>query len=550
MLPASSRRRPVSLTLAIGALFAAMSAAWAGPPAVSIAVAADASSDIPGVPLPGTVAAGRLGGAIYDVVYSLNVAPGYVIVASLTGAAGTDFDIYLFDATAGTVLSNTGLLTKSTGPTSTEAISWPSQFGGTYYIDLNGATDVEGDYRLTVQAVPDPTPPIVSITLASGRPSTNQATVAVTLNATDDLSGVTQMAFSADGLTFDGWQPFQQATTWAFPAGDGSRALWVKVRNGVGLESNPATDSVTIDTVSPRVTAVDPLPGSTVAGLRPRFSVVFDEPMAPASWIDVGLIVQSPTGALVPGAFTYDVATRTGGFVPSFTLQPGASYIVAVANVEDVAGNRVISPGSWSITAVTPTSLAATADPRVVLLGGSTRLAVALSGPPLPAALEVLRTTGSGVFEPLTGLLTEDGHGSLVVAPASNTTYRFSYGGTFGVASAQVDVPVLVRRSVVLAGRDSTVVSRARVGATVKLTAAINPASAGVSVSFRLYRFDPARRAWIYAGSRGRNTDAAGRASYTWTPPSPGSWYWRASVASTAEFANNISAVYRWSVTR
>ncbi len=110
--------------------------------AVSVAMAADPSSDVPGMPLPGPVAAGRLGGAIYDVVYSLSVAPGYVIVASLTGTAGTDFDIYLFDATATTVVSNAGLLTKSTGPTSTESISWPSRFGGTYYIDLNGATVV------------------------------------------------------------------------------------------------------------------------------------------------------------------------------------------------------------------------------------------------------------------------------------------------------------------------------------------------------------------------------------------------------------------------
>src|SRR3972149_1997908 len=88
------------------------------------------SSDIPGVPLPGPIAAGRLGGAIYDVVYRLSVAPAHVIVASLTGAAGTDFDLSLFDASATTVLSDTGLLKKSTGPTSTESLSWPSSFGG------------------------------------------------------------------------------------------------------------------------------------------------------------------------------------------------------------------------------------------------------------------------------------------------------------------------------------------------------------------------------------------------------------------------------------
>ncbi len=519
-------------------------------PSASAALAADPSSDIPGVPLSGSIAAGRLGGAIYDVVYSVSVAPGQVIVAAVTGTPGTDFDIYLFDASATTVLSTTGLLTKSTGPTSDESVSWPSQFGGTYYIDLNGATDVEGDYRLTVQTVPDPTPPRVSIALAGGRASTNQLTVPVTLDATDDLSGVTDMALSTDGVNFEAWRPFHASTTWTFPPGDGQRFLWARVRNGVGLESGPAGSSVVIDTVPPSVTAIDPAPGASVAGLRPRLTLAFSEPVDPASWIDLGLIMQAATGALVPGDYTYDIAARRGSFVPSVALTPGGVYAVTVGDVKDVAGNRVLSPGSWSITPLTPTKLAATADPRVILRGRSTRVVVSLDGAPLPATVEVLTATSPAGFVPLTTISTDDGTSSLAATPASNTTFRLRYAGTFGVAPAQVDVRVLVRRSVVLAGRSSSVVARANVGVPVTLTAAITPAAAGVSVSFRLYRFDAGRGAWIYAGSRGRSVNSAGRASYTWIPPSSGSYYWRASVASTAEFANNVSPVYRWSISR
>ncbi len=546
----SPRAHPRTVVSAILAVVLMGALPIAGP-AASIASAADPSADIPGVPLPGPVAAGRLGGAIYDVVYSFPVAPGYVILASLTGADGTDFDLYLFDASATTVLSNTGLLTKSNGPTSTESISWASRRGGTYYIDLNGATNVEGDYRLTVQTIPDPTPPTVSVVLANGRAATNQLTVPVALTASDDLSGVTEMALSGDGIVFSDWLPFQPSTSWTFSPGDGMRTLSAKVKNGVGLESAPATAVVTIDTAPPSAIDFDPAPGSSVIGLRPRFTVTFNEPMDPASWNDLGLIVQSATGALVPGAYAYDVAARTGSFVPSFALQPGASYIVTVGNVQDVAGNRVSFLGSWSITPVAPTALVAAAAPRVVGRGGSARLDVTLTGTPLPASVEVLSATGSSPdFVSLTSIATEDGRASLVVTPDRNTRYRFRYAGTFGVAPAQVDVPVLVRRSVGLLGRSSTVVSRARVGSSVKLTAAVGPAAAGVSVSFRLYRFDAARRTWVYAGSRGRNTDAAGRATYTWVPAAPGSWYLRVSVASTSDFANNVSPVYRWSVSR
>ena len=101
MYPVSHRRgRTSRLSAILGAVLSV--ALLGGAPTVPIAKAADPSADIPGVPLPGPIAAGRLGGAIYDVVYRFSVAPGYVILASLTGAAGTDFDLYLFDDSATT----------------------------------------------------------------------------------------------------------------------------------------------------------------------------------------------------------------------------------------------------------------------------------------------------------------------------------------------------------------------------------------------------------------------------------------------------------------
>ncbi len=54
---------------------------------LATSVAADSASDIPGVPMPAGVVTGRLGGDIYDVVYSLDVEPGSVILLALGGAA-------------------------------------------------------------------------------------------------------------------------------------------------------------------------------------------------------------------------------------------------------------------------------------------------------------------------------------------------------------------------------------------------------------------------------------------------------------------------------
>ena len=137
----------------------------------------------------------------------------------------------------------------------------------------------------------------------------------------------------------------------------------------------------------------------------------------------------------------------------------------------------------------------------------------------------------------------------LSVTPDRNTVYRFTYAGDSRTASAQAEVQVQVRRTVTFVGAGSSV-SRARVGRSVRIVAEVRPVTPVASLSFRLYRYNTVRRQWVYAGSRGRGTDAAGRASLTWTPTSPGSYYWRVTVAATTDHAASVSAVYRWSVTR
>jgi hypothetical protein len=210
----------------------------------------------------------------------------------------------------------------------------------------------------------------------------------------------------------------------------------------------------------------------------------------------------------------------------------------------------VASSGSWTIIPTTPTDLRATATPRVVLPGASAVLDVTLSGAPDDSIVDVAAVSASGVRTGIATMAVKGGHASLAVTPIANTTYQVGYAGGASVAAAQAAVMVLVRRTVVLLGRSSSTTASARLGHATTITASIGPAAPRVPVSFRLYRLDRARRAWVYAGSHGRTTDQSGRASYTWAPSSPGSYYWRVTVASTPEFANNVSPVYRWNVSR
>src|SRR3990172_10835917 len=123
----------------VGSVLLAFALVLAGflPTAREARAATPSESDIPGVPLPGAVVTGQLGGPIYDVLYRVDVPAGYVLVAGLAGTPGTDFDLYLFGANATTVVGTTGLLTKSIGPASGGAISWATRIPGALYLYLN-----------------------------------------------------------------------------------------------------------------------------------------------------------------------------------------------------------------------------------------------------------------------------------------------------------------------------------------------------------------------------------------------------------------------------
>ena len=516
---------------------------------VPSALAADSQTDIPGVPLPAPIVSGQLGGPIYDVVYRLNVPPGHVILAGLTGSVGTDFDLYLFDGSASTVLSNTGLLAKSNGPTSSEAISWPTRLGGTFYVNLNGATDVQGTYRLSVQVVPDPTPPTATLRIAGGATRVNTQEVTLQLVAFDDLSGVTEMSLSGDGISFLPPVPLQSQFPWILSDGDGPKRIWVRVSNGTGLVSAPASVSVVLDTTGPDVESVEPPAGSVVVEARPTVAVRFNEAIDASTWRSLGVAVQAPTGGIVPGEYVYYPSILTGTFTPSVDLAVGFVYVLNIGDVRDVAGNPVRDQGPWTIKRQNATAVSLSAKPSVVTYGQ----AIELNGTAIvPSDEQVVlesKAAGAEAYTTMESLVPVEDKFRRTILPATNTWYRARYpGSTSAIESSSADVRVLVRRKVVVAGPGPSTTRTAVAGTPVVISAMVVPAGA-TRVSFQLYRFDTVREAYRYAGSFGRTTDPAGRASVTWTP-SAGRFYWRVAVLPTVAYANNTTAAYRWTVRR
>jgi len=516
-----------------------------------VAVRAETSSDIPGIPLPAGVASGLLGGDIYDVVYRLDVEPGSVILASLAGPVGTDFDLYLFDGSATSVVTNQGVVARSTGSTSIESISYATGIGGRFYLDLNSATPAVGTYTLAVQVVAD-LRPVASVVLDEGRARTNSAEVSVKLTASGSLSSPARMAFSADGTTWEPWTPYLAVTDWTFPDGDGTKTLWAKVENSAGIASAPALTTIVLDTERPSVTSVDPAINDDLVGPRPTITVTFSEAIDPESWELLGLVVQTPAGILVPGTYAMGATSDVGTYRPSADLVTGATYILALGAVRDVAGNLVAPIGSWVAVDRPAPELSLIAAPRVVDRGATALLSGRITAPGGVTSLS-LEALPRGALQvvPLGSVpVTAEGSYSARVTPSSTTEYRLRVPATGEHGAGSVGTVVAVRRAVRITGPSPSVVRAGGVGLRTTVAATIAPVAPDVAVSFRLERWSTVSRSWRLVGTLNRRTDAAGRTSVAWTPKGSGLYRWRATAASTVDYSTGASAWVRWSIGR
>ncbi len=482
---------------------------------------------------------GRLGGPIYDVVYRVEVPAGYVLVAGLTGTAGTDFDLYLFDASATTVLSPWASSRSRPARRAASRSSWPTRIGGTFYLDLNGATDVEGTYTLSVRVVPDPTPPQASLLVAGGLTRVNTPQVTLLLAGFDDLSGVTEMSLSYDGLSYLPAEPLRNQFEWTLSAGDGPKTIWVRVINGVGLASAPASVTVQLDTAGPTVTSATPANGATVTDARPTISVRFSEAIDAASWSTGGLIVQSSSGGILPGAYLYYPSIRTGTFIPSTDLAPGYVYFVTVGDVRDLAGNRVVG-SSWTLKRLLPASVTVAATPSVVVVGSSVTLAGAAS---IPAGESLALDAREGARD---GVRT-DPHDRSERRPLRP---HADAGAEHGLPrelrglrdhAGRVRVRPGARAAEGGAARSRIFGHADRGGRPVRDAHRAGwPRGRGPGLVPAL----PVRRGTARAtSSRGASVvrpTRSGRARLTWTP-SAGRFAWRVAVSSTVDYANNLS---------
>lgn len=111
------------------------------------------------------------------------------------------------------------------------------------------------DKEFTIQITKNHAP-TGSIIVNSGQISTSSINVTLTLTATDLEGEAIEMRFSNDGITWSSWESKISTRSWTLSHGEGSKTVYMQLRDTAGNISNTFTDTIVLDTTPPVITGV------------------------------------------------------------------------------------------------------------------------------------------------------------------------------------------------------------------------------------------------------------------------------------------------------
>jgi hypothetical protein len=142
---------------------------------------------------------------------------------------------------------------------------------------------------------------------------------------------------------------------------------------------------------------------------------------------------------------------------------------------------------------------------------------------------------------------TPDGRFSRAVRASSNTTYRARITESpSDAAAASTTTRLIVRRGISLAGAPASVVRVVARSVATALTAVLAPVGPDVAVTVLISRRDATGT--YRTVTRLAGLSSGGRAVFQWRPTVAGSYVVRLATAPTRDFANGLSAAYRFTV--
>jgi parallel beta-helix repeat protein len=218
--------------------------------------------------------------------------------------------------------------------------------------DFLGSTSVRSD---TIGL--DTLPPEGSITINNGAAYTNSTSANLALSAVDAISGVAQMQFSNDNVTWSEWEAYATSKSWALIAGDGAKTVYVQYKDNLGLVSYIYQDNIVLDTIKPTAEAGQDQTVDTGA------IVAFD---ASSSTDNIGIVNYE---------WNFGDSTTGSGQTTTHTYASAGTYTVTLT-VRDAAGNTATDTTVITVlsTEAFPTTWIAGAAIAIIAIAAATIL--------------------------------------------------------------------------------------------------------------------------------------------------------------------------------
>jgi len=192
--------------------------------------------------------------------YPLTIKPDHippVTIATPTGSMGTN-SWYVSNVTISVSAKDVGRGVNATYFRNSTTGTWseysaPVVFtsSGSYtvqFFSVDNASNIESVQSLAFKI--DKDAPIGSISIDSGVAYANETLVTLVLTASDVDSGVNQVRYSNDSVTWSSWQKFTSTKAWTLPSGDGIKTVYYQVRDNASLLSN-FSDTIVLDVTVP-----------------------------------------------------------------------------------------------------------------------------------------------------------------------------------------------------------------------------------------------------------------------------------------------------------
>lgn len=515
----------------------------------------DNENDIPGTLLVGSRVVSDVGGPTFDRVWRIEILQPRVLSIRLDPiGTGAELGLYLL-ADGLTSLHDpffdSYTVQSSAKPGGSQRIAVAVR-PGTYFININGRNpDRPYRFSLNVSLIPDPTPPDASVVLSNGKSLVSDYITTATILARDALSGVDGYRLRIAGSEWSAWTAVEATSRLSvmvpvvLKAESGLQRVDLETRNSVGLVSDTASDSVTVDLVLPTAKSTSPLSSDGIVTTpKPLVSFVFSEPMYPASWLSGGLMVTTADGQSVVGKFTYDASARRGTWAPTSNLSLGSTIVVTGGTPTDLAGN-VAEIDPFSFTYLAPTKLVRAAVPSKPFVDVPLKLRVTPDGIPSGSTVWLERYTGFEWVGYLPTTLASSG-GRISIAVPESGRYRWRYQSD-GLRKEAIssEFSLAVRPRLVLTGQSTSSARTVVRGQAVTITGVANPSS--IPVNLTLYSCTSSFSSCTPREVTPLVPWADGSFSLVWTP-TKGYWAWGVKSAATAEYAAGNSPLYRFRV--